>query len=689
MFREVLINAIDAHREAGQTKPVDIKLPTSWDEVMYIRDYGKGLPHQQLLDIYLAYGTSTRRDSNEQHGGLGLGTKSPLAYTSSFSVVSVHDGIRNEYLIYYDDDNLPCVDHRDTRPSFEESGLTVSLTMVSTNDYKQFREAAVKILSRIPSNEYRIANESVVAFTPGELSLKNGIQFANAVIRDRDSNAKERKLIVTMGYVAYEVDSKAVVDFANSKNIDIKIEDLDVSMGRIIENILDKRDLELKSEIGEFPVHPSREYINVTPRTVKLIQRYLMEMIAELFKKNQGFSYDDDLLMYTLIKTLPEKKGSAKIRARLIECPAYSWYSATISKQINTYLDLIEALYRLNKPIIFSTLSADHLTDYLGGGRHSFDLNDLGTNYSSTNILFMEKSVVEPAKLVIKELDRRFQTTDLQSHVDKWLEAQRLIREQRDSLANVPWAPPRVKRDVPKLMKDPSHNILLLKKGMDGSFKRSWESVKETVTSLKAKNKPIFWVPTKLGIMVDHHKYQKMLSDFNDIFDVVPHWKQPIIIGLPATKGTKTLEKEFQHLGELEKWLEDFQKSDYFVRRMSLHKLYTAIFPQLYPSRLKICAAYGDANLLFRLHESARKLRGNYRILENLATNIVLDNDTLSKYEEMRADVRVKFPDVVAHSSWGRSTLNDDLLKEWAEQVSEYTNNKPTGAKQKNDPYNF
>lgn len=94
IIREYSTNAWDAHVEAGETRPIEITLPTELTPFLRIRDYGIGLSEEDIHEIYSRYGASTKRETNDQVGMLGLGCKSALAYTSQFSLVSVKDGER-------------------------------------------------------------------------------------------------------------------------------------------------------------------------------------------------------------------------------------------------------------------------------------------------------------------------------------------------------------------------------------------------------------------------------------------------------------------------------------------------------------------------------------------------------------------------------------------------------------------
>jgi len=92
VLREVTTNALDAHVAAGVTRPVEVYTPTDLKPVLTIKDYGVGLSVTDIREIFSQYGASTKRDTNEQVGSLGLGCKSPLAYADAFTLIAVKDG---------------------------------------------------------------------------------------------------------------------------------------------------------------------------------------------------------------------------------------------------------------------------------------------------------------------------------------------------------------------------------------------------------------------------------------------------------------------------------------------------------------------------------------------------------------------------------------------------------------------
>lgn len=68
MVRELMCNAWDAHIAAGiEDKPIKAEID---DGIFYVKDWGKGIPHDQIAEIYGVYGGSTKLNEIAQTGGL-------------------------------------------------------------------------------------------------------------------------------------------------------------------------------------------------------------------------------------------------------------------------------------------------------------------------------------------------------------------------------------------------------------------------------------------------------------------------------------------------------------------------------------------------------------------------------------------------------------------------------------------
>ncbi len=132
IIRELSTNALDSHRAAGVDKPFDIHLPTIWQPVFYIRDYGTGLTAEELEEIYTCYGYSTKDDSNEAIGCFGLGSKTPFAYTDQLNVESFING-KHIICMMYLDGGEPKYQIISENATKEPNGLKISFSVKNSD----------------------------------------------------------------------------------------------------------------------------------------------------------------------------------------------------------------------------------------------------------------------------------------------------------------------------------------------------------------------------------------------------------------------------------------------------------------------------------------------------------------------------------------------------------------------------
>lgn len=127
IIRELAANAADAHAAAKTTKPFIVEFPGPLSPIFRIRDFGTGLSEEAIKTLYTTYFGSNKTHSNEQIGGLGLGSKSPFAYTDQFTVVSFFNGTKTTYQAFINEDAIPNIAKLNEEPTTEPNGLEVLL----------------------------------------------------------------------------------------------------------------------------------------------------------------------------------------------------------------------------------------------------------------------------------------------------------------------------------------------------------------------------------------------------------------------------------------------------------------------------------------------------------------------------------------------------------------------------------
>lgn len=130
IIRELSTNALDSHMEAGKKDvPFYVFLPTQLDPHFEIRDYGIGLSEEDVLNLYSTYFDSDKDQNNNAIGAFGLGSKTPFAYVSSFTVTSWFEGQKKIYTAYIDEDKVPNIVKVHEEASEESNGLSVSFSV--------------------------------------------------------------------------------------------------------------------------------------------------------------------------------------------------------------------------------------------------------------------------------------------------------------------------------------------------------------------------------------------------------------------------------------------------------------------------------------------------------------------------------------------------------------------------------
>lgn len=146
VVRELISNAIDSHTAAQNDQPITIRVPTSMNPTFSVRDYGVGMSHETVMSNYSTLFDSSKEDDDSQIGKLGLGSKSPFAYTDAFNLQCWDGASVRRYMVYINDSHVPVIDYVGSEESDEPRGVEVALA-VEPSAFSDF-ERAVKRIAR-------------------------------------------------------------------------------------------------------------------------------------------------------------------------------------------------------------------------------------------------------------------------------------------------------------------------------------------------------------------------------------------------------------------------------------------------------------------------------------------------------------------------------------------------------------
>jgi hypothetical protein len=259
VIRELSTNAYDSHVDAGVAdRPFEVHLPTRLEPYFHVRDYGTSMTHDQCMTLYTTYFRSTRNDSNDAVGCLGLGSKAPFAYADSFTVEAFKDGEKRVYAAHRDSNGSPTFCLMDTVPTDEENGIKVSLP-VEKNDCDRFAKEATKTYQYFKVRP--TLNADLMYNTERSLLTdKNG---------KWDFTASRNENFVIMGQIAYPIEEESVGDHYDDND-------------KVANFLWHTSGLRLRLNIGDVDITPSREALSYTSETKKNIRNVIESVVKDI-----------------------------------------------------------------------------------------------------------------------------------------------------------------------------------------------------------------------------------------------------------------------------------------------------------------------------------------------------------------------------------------------------------------------
>ena len=270
VVRELSTNAYDSHVAAGcAEKPFDVHLPTALDNEFSIRDYGTGLSREDCMSLYTTYFRSDKTDSNDAVGCLGLGSKSPFAYTDQFMVESFHNGNHMTFSAYKNENDEPVFALLSEQPTNDPNGLRVSFA-TEAGDSTNFKYEAQNVWKYFVTTPN--ANIDVEVDSQGDATMSgDDWKICNKANRVYAKNE------LVMGQIGYELDA-------------------DQFEGDVYDLLWRGYGLIIHANIGDVDITPSRESLSYNTRTKDFIHNKIKNILEEISTQTQQYIDDSPTL---------------------------------------------------------------------------------------------------------------------------------------------------------------------------------------------------------------------------------------------------------------------------------------------------------------------------------------------------------------------------------------------------------
>lgn len=261
IVRELGCNAMDSHIANGQpNRPFNIHIPNALEPWLTIQDFGTGISHENIYEIYSVYFASTKTNTNSQVGMLGLGSKSPFCYTDNFTITSIHNQVKRIYNAYFNAQGMPTISLASQENTKDENGVAIQIP-IKANDFSYFTQSvfqAFRFFDVKPN------------ITGGSVDWRDKADFEGSFWK---SYTKLNQSYAVMGGVTYPIDTYKI----SSEHYDI----------------VRKAGLVIKFGIGELDVTPSREalmyhdwVLDALNAKIELVKKDFVAKVEETIKSS-------------------------------------------------------------------------------------------------------------------------------------------------------------------------------------------------------------------------------------------------------------------------------------------------------------------------------------------------------------------------------------------------------------------
>lgn len=325
IIRELSCNGWDAQGDADNLDvPMEVHLPTSSQPYFSIRDFGIGLEKDFLIKTYITFGDSTRTNSNNHIGALGIGSKSPFGYTDSFVVESWKDGEHTICLMYEND--LGYYRARVMVHEFDidkPNGVKITVN-VEPDDVRSWQQAAERVYPHFP------VQPKFSGYKP-DIKLPEYVMEGDGwgLCVGHDDYWRRRTASAIMGNISYPL------EYADEK-IPQEVHDLM------------RVKMDVNFNIGDLSIDNSREGLSYDKRTVNNIIYRFKQIISELEAKCSEYFESCDCLWDAAVAhhNITDVIPASIVNNLPTEC--FKWQGKEVYTIIDGYVEGVK-LYKFTK----------------------------------------------------------------------------------------------------------------------------------------------------------------------------------------------------------------------------------------------------------------------------------------------------------------------------------------------------
>jgi len=319
--RELVCNARDSQTEVvrdGHTlTPFIVKFPNKLEPWFSVEDFGTGMSEEVINQVYSVALKSTKRDSDEDIGGFGVGKFAPLSYVDQFQLISRSEGVECTYSVFRQN-GKPSINLVRKVNTNEVNGVKV-VVPVSTEDFSLFEEEIKGILKWFPSESFTAVgtDQEIVSVIP-----KDGFKTCGeyGYTFDYSPNHDYSEIVAIVGNVAYPCNTS-------------------VKLSNLVGNY---KTLIVELPINSVEVAISRENLSMTKETKNFIDRVVEEIKRSLLQDLQNVLDGSDTLYSDEVLGVAEiiNRNSSKLTFKGL--PLHNW---VIDKRADQLPDSLRTMY--------------------------------------------------------------------------------------------------------------------------------------------------------------------------------------------------------------------------------------------------------------------------------------------------------------------------------------------------------